>query len=93
MTDAEQRKAAKKFVADWKNKGYEKGESQIKKSRSSKRISLEKPKSRDAKNIRNSYKVSCDEYPKRCIYCDTAGVFRTKEIHTNGIYERWCFMQ
>lgn len=28
MTDAEQRKAARKFAADWKNKGYEKGESQ-----------------------------------------------------------------
>lgn len=28
MTDAEQRNAAKKFAADWKNKGYEKGESQ-----------------------------------------------------------------
>ena len=28
MTDAEQRKAARRFAADWKNKGYEKGESQ-----------------------------------------------------------------
>lgn len=28
MTDAEQRNAAKKFAADWKDKGYEKGESQ-----------------------------------------------------------------
>lgn len=28
MTDAEQRKAARKFAADWKNKGYERGESQ-----------------------------------------------------------------
>ncbi len=28
MTDAEQRSAAKKFAADWKDKGYEKGESQ-----------------------------------------------------------------
>ena len=28
MTDAEQRKTARKFAADWKNKGYEKGESQ-----------------------------------------------------------------
>ena len=28
MTDAQQRKAAKKFATFWKNKGYEKGESQ-----------------------------------------------------------------
>ena len=28
MTDAEQRAAAKKFAADWKDKGYEKGQSQ-----------------------------------------------------------------
>ena len=28
MTDAEQRAAAKQFAADWKGKGYEKGESQ-----------------------------------------------------------------
>ena len=28
MTDAEQRAAAKKFAADWKDKGYEKGMSQ-----------------------------------------------------------------
>ena len=28
MTDAEQRNAARKFAMDWKNKGYEKGESQ-----------------------------------------------------------------
>lgn len=28
MTDAEQRKAAQKFAADWRDKGYEKGESQ-----------------------------------------------------------------
>lgn len=28
MTDAEQREAARKFAADWKDKGYEKGESQ-----------------------------------------------------------------
>jgi hypothetical protein len=28
MTDAEQRTAAKKFAADWKGKGYEKGQSQ-----------------------------------------------------------------
>lgn len=28
MTDAEQRNAARKFAADWKDKGYEKGESQ-----------------------------------------------------------------
>ena len=28
MTDAEQREAAKKFAADWKGKGYEKGQSQ-----------------------------------------------------------------
>lgn len=28
MTDAEQMKAAQKFAADWRNKGYEKGESQ-----------------------------------------------------------------
>lgn len=28
MTDMEQRNAAKKFAADWKGKGYEKGESQ-----------------------------------------------------------------
>ena len=29
MTDMEQRNAAKKFAADWKGKGYEKGESQL----------------------------------------------------------------
>ena len=28
MTQTEQSKAAKKFSEDWKNKGYEKGESQ-----------------------------------------------------------------
>lgn len=28
MTDAQQRKAAKDFAAYWKDKGYEKGESQ-----------------------------------------------------------------
>lgn len=28
MTDAQQRAAAKQFAADWKNRGYEKGESQ-----------------------------------------------------------------
>ena len=28
MTDAQQRVAAKKFAADWKDKGYEKGQSQ-----------------------------------------------------------------
>ena len=28
MTDAQQRAAAKKFAADWKGKGYEKGQSQ-----------------------------------------------------------------
>ena len=28
MTDVQQRAAAKKFAADWKNKGYEKGQSQ-----------------------------------------------------------------
>lgn len=28
MTDAQQRNAAKQFAADWRGKGYEKGESQ-----------------------------------------------------------------
>jgi hypothetical protein len=28
MTDAEQRNAAIKFASDWKDKGYEKGQSQ-----------------------------------------------------------------
>ena len=28
MTDTQQRNAAKKFAEDWKNKGYEKGQSQ-----------------------------------------------------------------
>lgn len=28
MIDADQRAAAKQFAADWKDKGYEKGESQ-----------------------------------------------------------------
>lgn len=28
MTDTQQRAAAKQFAADWKNRGYEKGESQ-----------------------------------------------------------------
>ena len=28
MTDAQQKTAAKKFAVDWKDKGYEKGQSQ-----------------------------------------------------------------
>ncbi len=28
MTDAQKKAAAKKFAADWKDKGYEKGQSQ-----------------------------------------------------------------